>query len=598
MYSTSSPWKWVTVLLAIFSTVMAIIITSTTLADDFWNARTVHMEEYYSNMRPINPQSFWGLVWGVGQEFGTSVNSVAATTCFKHMGGIGHGGDGCKRAPGEWCQSMVDYKNNVQLCGPNLWQMDASCSHDESSRALINAYLQTLNMQTPDEKTMKMWMKGDFLISDTDVTVLDTRQGSKWNGELCRLSKIKPIVSFATDSHSYSFMASGNACVYIFTTFAIIAMAYLSEFCSLEQTAQYHNMLQVLLLFAVYVIYFVLWNRNTSLSMASELVFNNEWKRDDTCKGTTCKSVWSTGDSCTASILLTWIVFSYYSWLVWSTQHTKYKEEERKPTRNQVAPSLWSTKDYLSVEDPRMLLVDADINLKNYPTATSDMNHLPSVEVTPSSNISQSTHIVGSTILFVFPLLVAACTSSRKFSLDTFVQSRLMAAVIFSVLQYVFMIIDWFSNLFSLNGNDSAKRMKKVVFLMQLLIVTLQVLVLTFYFVYQFPSGYSGFQIIYITGFIVIAFNVLQWLICIYNFVYSIDMVENHILLLHRVLFVFLSIMIIVVYFMEFHNSNLVKDDIVSTDSKFEMVRNHWVYGINYQLPESYLSYAIPASYL
>ena len=173
--------------------------------------------------------------------------------------------------------------------------------------------------------------------------------------------------------------------------------------------------------------------------------------------------MWSTGDSCTASILLTWIVFSYYAWLVWSSEYTSYKTNQAHydapqiqgmipPVQSsfqwgRVDPSrtdvVYSQAPLWNLEDQIPLMFRAENNLKNHPTADAETKEMPEVGCAELDNVSQSSHVVACTLLFMFPLWVAASLSSCKFSLDTFVQSRLVTSDMFGMLQYAFLSLDW-----------------------------------------------------------------------------------------------------------------------------------------------------------
>lgn len=654
-------WKASSFVLATISVVMWGTIVVFCLQNSFWNSRTVHMEEYHSGSRPIHPQSYWGLVWGVSSEWGSNVESVAASTCFERVGEC------------STCDSGVVYKDKANLCGPNLWHMSASCSIDDSSKPLLAEYMNTLDMAQPTDTQFKKWMHGDYAATDSSA------EPSRWHGELCRLSKIKPIVSFATDSHSYSFLVSGNVHVYMYTVFAILTYAFLSDFANLSSNAAVRSILLVFF-FLVYVFFFVLWNRNFNMSILKETVYEvvkGVWSRNAACdsKKQQCETVWTTGDSCTASILLTWTVFSYYAWLMWSSDYSSYKkksesdaveasmvngntqqtyttpqflphsasheeitEAEKKnafanhgnphlPRASSMtlpprAPSMplprAQTMTYAplwSIEDQMPLLFKTDVNVRNVVTATAETNSMPELDYVNIGDVSQSSQLVACTILFVFPLWVAGALSSRKFSLDTFIQSRLIVAVIFGGLQYVFMSLSWISGVLQNKGNkaeQTTKCVKKALQLlrkasavMQLLLILLQLLIILSYFTLQWPSGYSGMHVVSWGGLVVVLFNLVQ-----VTFVYwhsrmksnatNFELSMKWLVYLHRLLLVLILLLSAVMYYAEYQNSILVSKDFSDKMPGESMViHDYWVYGANPSLHDSRtFTYAMPASYL
>ena len=630
--SAYKSWKWPTLALALISSGCLFSVTAYCLENRLWNSRTVHMEEYYAGSRPTNPQSFWGLVWGVGAESGSNVHSVSASTCFKYVG------TACKE-----CQSSVKYKQEAELCGPNLWHMAAICSYDGSSDALLSQYVNTLDMKLPPPTQLRVWTHGDPGITET--TTVKNSKG--WHGELCKISKIKPIVSFATDSHSYSFMVSGNTHVYMFTIFAVLTLAFLSEFGSLSRAHKqdgdwhtWHYQLQGIVFLVTYILYFVLWNHNFNLSILKETLYDvigSVWTLKETCTVKTCVGMWSTGDSCTAGILLTWIVFSYYAWLVWSSEYTSYKTYQVAPDNTspgqtmkslqssfqwgRVDPSrtdvVYSQAPLWNLEDQIPLMFRAENNLKNYPTADGETKEMPAVNCANLDNVSQSSHVAACTLLFVFPLWVAASLSSRKFSLDTFVQSRLVVAAVFGMLQYAFMSIDWLSGLPTFKRDEqkpdnshmtpmeySVKLVKLVVTVMQSLLILLQALILVYYFLRLWPSDYEGMEIVLVGAFLVIILNFLQLGLSFYYMMCSGTLVQYQLNIrmlvwIHRALLVVVLGLSVVMYLQVYQTDKLIATDVTENSGMSQLIHDYWVYGSVYNTLESKpFNYALPASYL
>ena len=154
---------------------------------------------------------------------------------------------------------------------------------------------------------------------------------------------------------------------------------------------------------------------------------------------------------------------------------------------------------------------------------------MPPTKYAQLVNVSQSSHVLACTFLFVFPLWVAASLSSRKFSLDTFIQSRLIMAIIFSGLQYSFLSLSWLSSLpwenrqksMGLNETKNTtvlKWVRRVATLMQSLLILLQVLILVYYFLRQWPSGYTGMDVVCVGAFAAICLNIVQ-LVVVYHFI-------------------------------------------------------------------------------
>lgn len=594
------------------------------------------MEEYYNGKRPTNPQSFWGLVWNVYTEADASVMSVSSSTCFEKV-------KTCSKGTNTWCQSQVDYKNNIKLCGPNLWHMDASCSRDESSQPLINEYLKTLDFEPATSKQLKTWMKGDPTLDEGAISLINDQTGIKWNGELCKSSKIKSIVSFATDSHSYSFLTSGNSSVYLLTALAIILMSVVSDLMSLwhKETHVGFNaflyIVQIALFFAMYVVYFVLWNRNTDLSMVTEHLYkikDGVWTLDKKCDSQkeVCQLLWGGGDSCAATILLAWVVFSYHAWLVWSSESTKYEfddqhevsatppqadwhqpppgdvwVDEQKPQSGWAYPYGASSRmGYMMTDDQDPLMLDGDLQLKNIPTATSEMNDMPIINYHVMPEVSQSSHVFSCTVLFLYPLLVATCLSSRKFSPDNFLQSRLVTAVLFAVLQYVFVAVDWVSSMaWSVESRkkpklfEAIRYLKWVCCLMQFLLVLIQILILVYYITGSWPSGYIGNWAPLGVGIALILYNAIQFVVTLLeSFSYKIPR-ESFTWFLQRLWTVLIFVLTSAMYFYHFHQAKMIEKKLATDIGISDLMYQHWVYGVNYALPDMpVFNYAIPASYL
>jgi hypothetical protein len=395
-----------------------VIVWSGQINKPLWNSRTVHLQEYHK-LAPTAPESFFGVYWSARVELlsdsSYALYPVSHSTCY----------DKTASAPPTKPDVLGKYKTMLTLCSPNIWHEQDTCTTSNNDvESLLTTYAQVTDL-TFDNKDKANWK----------LPIDENTMASNVN--LCMFSKIKSIVAFDVDSHSLSVLAAGNLHVYVFTLLALTLIAYFNL--AMRMTMGYDNssLPTNMMLLLVYLYLFVMWNFSSNFSS------NDEFDVEKITIDNTPQTYYTTGDKCFGGILFAWIMLNLFYMLTYHKQEDKDKDHE-----------IWkrvTTKIALDDEEtqPNMqfggyVSIYPEVNSENYGLLqlnksryefmlNKDSVLLFAVEQYRCSNV----------FLVAIPLYVMAVMSTTKHTLDISLQTALIGALMFGVVQYLFMNFTW-----------------------------------------------------------------------------------------------------------------------------------------------------------
>ena len=470
-----------------------------------YNSRTIHLEEYL-HMSPLShPQSVWGVVWPMkaqhthGRPY--ELFPVLENTCLASS--TTHSSFG---------KEENVYKDGLALCGPAFWHSAESCQISDSgadkavSNSRMNAYLDLLNMQVPQNDDDRA--EAPFRLFD--------------NSRYCTVTKLKSIVGFENDSRSYSFLSSGNSMIYWLCSF-LITSTYLGRNLSSVKSdginsdvdwRKYVNVTRewmwVVIFSGGYITFLVVWATNLRGSETSILsLYTDE---------TSPQEFVYTNDSCHGSVLLAWLLFSFYTWL----SRTSDALAEAKDTEMDDTPM---SSVAISTIPPAVELSAQPFNSKTNQfgalilhnevlTDTGMMDffgtQFPFIRLDPLFwNPCLAAHRVALLELFLFPLFVCiAAFNDTKYDLDINIQEYFIAGLAVAFLQYCATNLNWTFHMAS-HVEHSPIWLNRVGLLVTAVVVATQLIILL-----VFAPGTtfrSGFWLVWVLGGMMILRSIVEW---------------------------------------------------------------------------------------
>jgi len=431
----------------------------------FRNSRSIHLEEYEHGKYIARPQNFWGAMWMTKADHNQDhygMYGVLDNTCFNST----------DKSP---------YKDHLGLCGSAYWQKSISCT---DSNEQWNAALALTSTSNPSDFDK-------YKVSGTEAK------------NQCRFRRIKPLMAFETDSRSYSILASGNFEVYMWSITAILTLfmgmlivrkmdSFMKFF--YDEPSPADGLKQVLYVIlgvvfvGIYIMYFVIWNHNIKDGQLKESFDFNSTHFD----------YWFRDDHCYSSILIAWVVFSFFTYIDSDKEQiviasdkdeanqglikgAKIEDTEtgQLPNPLQQIPGLGNfgpqnsapqqipgsggsilasqnTKKLpvpYKIKDPKMGVRNKIINKQKnnnkeefswdlepiYDEGVHDFQYANEVEEIDNLEHSVNLYLHHGALLFlfVFPLMTMALLSLPKYDIDIHMQITIIFSVLIAFLQYL-----------------------------------------------------------------------------------------------------------------------------------------------------------------